>query len=305
MVSTVKSGLLWSIRTQDEAQVNLDQAMIDNAKANLEWATIKAPFAGKTGIRLVDKGNLVSSTDATGIVIVTQLQPIAVIFTLPENTVTDVLDASTRGPVELQAVAGGKAIGDGTLMVVDNQIDQTTGTYKIKGRFPNEQSRLWPGQFVNVKLKLKILNDAIVVPSVAIQEGANGSYVYLVTPENTAKLTTVTVVQEGERQTVIGTGVTPGDLIVTAGFASLQDGSKVKVEVAGEGNASASAPAETPPAKTAAEDSGSGQEHRHHHDNASGRSDGGEHQHRKQRGEQPEQASVAEVAPAGQGSQKP
>ena len=139
--------------------------------------------------------------------------------------------------MQLQAVTGGKAIGEGTLLVVDNQIDQTTGTYKIKGTFPNEQNRLWPGQFVNVKLKLKILNDAIVIPSVAVQEGANGSYVYVVTPENTVKITAVSVVQEGERQAVIGSGVAPGDLVVTAGFASLQDGSKVKVETAGEASA--------------------------------------------------------------------
>ena len=204
--------------------------------------TIKAPFAGKTGIRLVDKGNLVSSQDATGIVIITQLHPIAVVFTLPENTVSDVLDASNRGPVQLQAVTGGKAIGEGTLLVVDNQIDQTTGTYKIKGTFPNEHNRLWPGQFVNVKLKLKILNDAIVMPSVAVQEGANGSYVYLVTPENTVKITAVSVVQEGERQAVIGSGVAPGDLVVTAGFASLQDGAKVKVETAGEASVATGSP---------------------------------------------------------------
>ena len=125
----------------------------------------------------------------------------------PENTVGDVLDAHTRGPVELQAVTGGKAIGEGTLLVIDNQIDQTTGTYKIKGTFPNEQNRLWPGQFVNVKLKLKILQNAMVVPSVAVQEGASGSYVYLATPENTVKIAPVTIVQEGERQAVIGSGV--------------------------------------------------------------------------------------------------
>jgi len=167
---------------QYEAAVKLDQAMIDNAQANLQWTTIRAPFAGKTGIRLLDKGNLVSSQDQTGIVVITQLKPIAVVFTLPENTVSGVLEASNLGPVQLQAVTGGKAIGEGTLLVVDNQIDQSTGTYKIKGTFPNEQNRLWPGQFVNVKLKLKVLNNAIVVPSVAVQEGANGSYVSLARP---------------------------------------------------------------------------------------------------------------------------
>ncbi len=299
---------IWTVR-QDEAAVKLDQALIDNALANLQWTTIKAPFAGKTGIRLVDKGNLVSSTDATGIVIITQLKPIAVVFTLPENTVTDVLDASARGPVQLQAVTGGKAIGDGTLLVVDNQIDQTTGTYKIKGTFPNEQNRLWPGQFVNVKLKLKILPDAIVIPSVAVQEGANGSYVYLVTPENTVKIKPVSVVQEGERQAVIASGVVPDDLIVTAGFASLQDGSKVKVETAGVASAPAEGPQvasgsqqpaiDPPPATDAA--------HPRQRDNTAGGGNGatGEHRHHRRQSQAGEQAGVAEAPNAGQGSPKP
>ena len=215
------------------------------------------------------------------------------------------LDASNRGPVQLQAVTGGKAIGEGTLLVVDNQIDQTTGTYKIKGTFPNEQNRLWPGQFVNVKLKLKILNDAIVIPSVAVQEGANGSYVYVVTPENTVKITAVSVVQEGERQAVIGSGVAPGDLVVTAGFASLQDGSKVKVETSGEASAGHGQPANesfrrrwrqrssrsVPGHQDAAADGGNGA--------------AGEHRHRKKQGQAAEEAGVAQAAPAGQGSQKP
>jgi len=231
----------WAV-LQDEAQVKLDQALIDNAKTNLQWATIRAPLTGRTGIRLVDKGNLVSATDATGIVVITQLRPIAVVFTLPESTVAGVLDAQERGTVPLQAVAGGALLGEGTLLVLDNQIDQTTGTVKIKGIFPNDKNRLWPGQFVNVKLKLKTLENAIVVPSVALQQGANGSYVYLVTPENTAKLTYVKVVQEGEKQSVIGEGVAAGDNVITSGFANLQDGSKIKIDT-GQANGAPSASA--------------------------------------------------------------
>ncbi len=213
---------------QGEAQVKQDQALIDNAKANLDYCTVRAPITGRTGIRLVDPGNLVSAVDATGIAILTQLKPIAVVFTLPENTVADVLEAQNRGPVPLQAVVNEVVIGEGTLVVVDNQIDQTTGTIRIKGSFPNQENRLWPGQFVNVKLKLKTLENAIVVPSVAIQQGAKGSYVYIVTPENTVKLTYVKIVQEGERQAVIKEGVAAGDTIVTSGFASLQDGAKIQ-----------------------------------------------------------------------------
>jgi membrane fusion protein, multidrug efflux system len=217
---------------QTQAQVKLDQATIDNAKANLDYCTIRAAITGRTGIRLVDPGNLVSSSDATGIVILTQLRPISVVFTLPENTIADILDAQSLGPVELQAVVAGSVIAEGKLLVVDNQIDQTTGTVKIKGTFANERNRLWPGQFVNVKLKLKVLENAIVVPSVAVQQGANGSYVYLMKPDNTVKFTNVKVTQEGEKQSVLAAGVAPGDTVVTGGFASLQDGTKVRLDTA-------------------------------------------------------------------------
>ncbi|MGO9174409.1 MAG: efflux RND transporter periplasmic adaptor subunit [Rhodomicrobium sp.] len=293
----------WTV-FQDEAQVKLDQALIDNARANLQWATIKAPLTGRTGIRLVDRGNLVSSADATGIVIITQLRPIAVVFTLPENTVGDVLDASALGPVQLQAVTGNKVIGEGKLLVIDNQIDQTTGTYRIKGTFPNEQNRLWPGQFVNVRLKLKILPDAMVVPSVAVQQGASGSYVYLITPESTAKIAPVTLVQEGERETVLASGVAPGDSIVTAGFASLQDGSKVRVDTSG----AAATAAEGPQAAAPAVSAGSEQRRPRRQEAASGEAaaPNGEHRHRRKQNQAGgEQAGVAEVAPAGQGSAKP
>ncbi len=265
----------WAV-LQDEAQVKLDQALIDNAKANLEWATIRAPIAGRTGIRLVDKGNLVSATDATGIVVITQLRPIAVVFTLPESTVAGVLDAQDRGPVPLQAVTGLGVLGEGKLLALDNQIDQTTGTVKIKGIFPNDKNRLWPGQFVNVKLKLKTLENAIVVPSIALQQGANGTYVYLVTPENTAKLTYVKVLQEGEKQAVIGEGVAAGDNVITSGFANLQDGAKIRIDT-GTANLAPSASAAPAPEDAAkSQDDGAKEgkrEHRRHRREASAEGD--------------------------------
>ena len=253
----------WTV-AQNEAQVKLDKAQIDNAKANLDWTTIRAPFAGRTGIRQVDKGNLVSATDSTGIVIITQLHPIAIVFTLPEKTVADILKAQAIGSVPLQAVTGDGLLGEGTVSVIDNQIDQTTGTVKIKGLFPNNDNKLWPGQFVNVKLKLKTLENVVVVPSIAIQQGASGSYVYVVTPENTAKLTYVKVVQEGEKQTVIGEGIQAGDTVITSGFANLQDGSKIRVDTGGEGKGA-------PPAASAAPVNGTDEgsrngAHRRHHD---------------------------------------
>src|SRR5262249_54475453 len=134
---------------QDEGIVRQDQAAIDNAKANLDYTTVRAPFDGRTGLRLVDIGNLVSATDATGIAVVTQLKPISVVFTLPENSVSEVLAAQAEAPLPLQAVTNGAVIGEGKLVVVDNQIDQATGTFRLKGTFANEQFRLWPGQFVN------------------------------------------------------------------------------------------------------------------------------------------------------------
>jgi multidrug efflux system membrane fusion protein len=285
---------------QDEAQVKLDQALIDNAKANLDYATIKASLTGRTGIRLVDKGNLVSATDATGIVVITQLRPIAIVFTLPENTVPDVLDAQTKGTVPLQAVTGGGVLGEGSLLVIDNQIDQTTGTVKIKGTFPNEKNRLWPGQFVNVKLKLKTLENAIVVPSVAVQEGANGSYVYVITPENTAKISYVKVVQEGESQSVIGQGVAAGDLVVTSGFASLQDGAKVKVDVAPDKTGASSEAAPSDPNGNGGDQQK--QKHRRREAAAEGQApaDGQNGSHRK-----PAESGAKASAPGDQGSQKP
>ncbi len=296
----------WSVK-QNEAQVALDQALIDNAKANLNYASIKASLTGRTGIRLVDKGNLVSSSDATGIVIITQLKPIAVIFTLPENTVSDVLEAQRAGPVELNAVTGGKTIGEGKLLVIDNQIDQSTGTYKIKGTFPNDNNSLWPGQFVNVRLKLKILHDAIVVPSVAVQQGASGSYVYLVTPESTAKITAVTIVQEGEKQTVVGAGIKPGDTIITTGFASLQDGSKIRIDTPVAAAPAAAEGPQTALAAPAAPQSGAGEQARpHHHQNdAAGAGANPEQRHHRRQSQNVEPALAAEATPAAQSAPKP
>jgi multidrug efflux system membrane fusion protein len=214
---------------QYEAQIRQDQAAIDNAKANLDYTTIKAPIDGRTGIRQVDIGNLVSSSDSTGIVIITQIQPISVLFTLPEGNVSNLIAAKAAGPVGLTASAGGAVLGEGGLDVIDNRIEEATGTVKLKGSFPNDPVKLWPGQFVNVRLHLKTLPNATTVPSVAVQQGAQGRYVYVVTPENRAKLTTVKVTQEDEKLAVIGDGLKPGDKVITTGFVNLQDGSKVTI----------------------------------------------------------------------------
>jgi multidrug efflux system membrane fusion protein len=228
---------------QAEAQVRQDQAAVDNAQANLDYATIRAPIHGRTGIRLIDEGNLVASGDETGIVVITQLQPISVLFTLPETVVSDVTAA--EGPLRVTAGIGSRPIETGILDVIDNQVDQATGTVKMKGTFDNAGGRLWPGQFVNVRLLLKTLEDATVVSAAAIQQGSAGSYVYVIQNDETVKLTPVQVTQQSETQAVIAAGLVPGQQIVTTGFASLQDGARISlpsVEPGAAGAPSSSAP---------------------------------------------------------------
>lgn len=218
---------------QYEAQIRQDQAAIDSAKASLDYTTIRAPIDGRTGIRVVDVGNVVDASDAGGIAVITQIQPIDAIFTLPETHVPALIEAKAKGPVAVTASIGGETLAEGALEVIDNRIEETTGTVRLKGSFPNDPVKLWPGQFVNIRLHLKTLGNATVVPSAAVQQGAAGRYVYLVQPDNTAKLTTVKVVQEDERQAVIGEGVQPGDKVITAGFINIQNGSKITLD-AGE-----------------------------------------------------------------------
>lgn len=215
---------------QAEAQIRQDQAAIDAAKADLDHTVIRAPIDGRTGLREVDAGNLVTPNDAGGIVVVAQLQPISVLFTLPETYIADLIEARSAGTVKLTATVGGKALGAGELAVIDNRIDQNTGTVRLKGTFPNEELKLWPGQFVNVRLHLKTLDDATVIPSAALQQGASGRFVYVIQPDSTVKLTPVEVAKEDENQAVIVKGVEPGDSVAVSGFANIQDGAKVEID---------------------------------------------------------------------------
>ncbi|MBM6595169.1 efflux RND transporter periplasmic adaptor subunit [Microvirga pudoricolor] len=243
---------------QAEAQVRQDQAAIDSAQASLDYTTITAPIDGRTGIRQIDEGNLVSSGDETGLVVITQLRPISVLFTLPETVVSEV--ATAKGPLSVTASIGSQQLDAGVLEVIDNQVDQATGTVKMKGTFENAQGRLWPGQFVNVRLLLKTLGGAIVVPAASVQQGTVGSFVYVVQPDDTVKLTPVRITQQNETQAVIAGGLDAGQQVVTSGFANLQDGSRITLS-SGEPatasepnqgnqrrrrNASAAEPASTP-----------------------------------------------------------
>jgi len=220
-----------SVVSQLEAQVRLDQALIDNAKAVLDYTNIIAPIDGRTGIRLVDQGNNVRAADATGIVVITQLQPISVLFNLPQQQLGDVNRAFGAGslPVEVFGADNKTVIDKGELKVVDNQVDQSTGTIKLKAEFPNREFQLWPGQFVNVRLLIETLNQVVVAPTAAVQRGPNGTFVFAVQPDNTVIVRLVTVSQQDETQAVITRGLQSDERVVTTGFARLTAGTQVAV----------------------------------------------------------------------------
>ena len=212
------------------AQIAQDQASIDNAKATLDYATIRAPLDGRIGIRQVDQGNIVHAADTTGIVNIAQVRPIAVIFNLPQQWLRQVNAASAKGTLKLEAHDGDSAtvLDTGTLEVVDNTVDQTTGTVKLKGSFPNADQQLWPGLFVNVRLYVDMLSHVVVVPTPAVQRGPDGTFVYLVKGDAVAQ-TKVTVARQTEADTVVTAGLEPPAEVVTTGFNRLTDGAKIAV----------------------------------------------------------------------------
>jgi membrane fusion protein, multidrug efflux system len=220
-----------SIVAQLEAQVSADQAAIDHARAILAYTSITAPISGRTGIRQVDEGNIVRASDPNGIVILAEVRPISVIFSLPQQVVAQVNRAFAEGPLTVEALAaGGTATTDsGVLQVVDNQVDPATGTVKLKAEFPNATLQLWPGQFVNVRMLIDTRRQVVVVPTAAVQRGPHGAFVFVVTPDDSVAVRPVTVVQQDETQAVIASGVQAGDPIVTTGFAQLADGRRVRV----------------------------------------------------------------------------
>ncbi|NNM71164.1 efflux RND transporter periplasmic adaptor subunit [Enterovirga aerilata] len=229
---------------QLEAQVKADQGAIDNAKAYLDYTTITAPIDGRTGIRLVDQGNLVRASDTTGIVVITQIKPIAVVFNLPQQNLRAVNAAAQKGPLVVEALESDNrtVIDRGRLEVVDNQVDQTTGTVKLKASFPNASLQLWPGSFVNVRLTVDVLRGVTVVPTAAVQRGPNGAFVYAL-DEDRAVLKPVTVGRQTETVAVIGSGIAPGERVITTGFARLTDGDRVRVAEGGSADAPATPPA--------------------------------------------------------------
>jgi multidrug efflux system membrane fusion protein len=220
-----------AVVAQQEALVRSDQAAIDNALATLGYTRIIAPLSGRAGLRQVDQGNIIHAADVTGLVIITQLQPIAVQFSLPQQQIVRVNAASGKGVLAVDVFGndGVTVVDTGELKGIDNQVDPTTGTLKLKAEFPNAKFQLWPGQFVNVRLKVETLPKAIVVPTSAVQRGPAGTFSYVIGDGEIVTAKPVVVTQQNENDAVIASGLSASDRVVTTGFANLSDGAKVIV----------------------------------------------------------------------------
>ena len=220
---------------QDEAQIKQDHAQIDTARTNLSYTTITSPLDGRTGIRQVDQGNIIHAADTTPLTVITQLQPISVVFTLPQQALGAVRQAMAGTPEVLalpQGVANdGKTVLDrGRVAVLDNTVDQATGTIKLKATFPNPKLALWPGGFVNVRLLVDTERNVVSVPPTAVQRGPQGAYVYVLAGADTVRRRPVQVGHEDETVSVVTAGLDAGEQVVIDGASRLTDGAKVKVQ---------------------------------------------------------------------------
>jgi multidrug efflux system membrane fusion protein len=226
---------------QLDGQVRTDQAQIDNAKLQIVYCNITAPFTGRVGLRQVDPGNIVHAADTNPMLILTQLQPIAVIFTLPEDQLPTVAQhmKSTTLLVEAYSRDNQTKLATGKLQTIDNQIDPTTGTAKLKAVFDNNDNQLWPNQFVNANLLLETRKNSTVVPTAAILRGPQGAFVYAVKPDKTVEARPVAISVTQGNSTVVTSGLNPGDTVVTDGQDKLQTGSKIEPRNSGPGNTTA------------------------------------------------------------------
>jgi multidrug efflux system membrane fusion protein len=215
---------------QLEAQIKADAATIESAQTQLDYTTVTAPLSGRTGLRLVDEGNIVHTTDPNGLVVITQLQPISVVFTLPQDQLQEVIKQMASGPLKAIAIArtGQQQLGEGTLALVDNQVDSNTGTVRLKATFPNENDALWPGQFVNVRLLVRTLQQVVTVPSPAVQRGPTGRFVYVIKDDSTVAMQPVTVTVMSGGRAVVEKGLDAGTRIVVSGQYRLQPGTQVQ-----------------------------------------------------------------------------
>lgn len=217
---------------QVEASIKADQAQIDTAQINLQYCDIRSPIDGRTGARQVDIGNIVHATDNTGLVTITQLRPIFVSFTAPQSQLDVIRESQSKNPVEAQAFSQSdeKQLGDGKLTLIDNQVDQATGTIHLKAIFDNQEETLWPGEFVNMRLVVSIHKNAVTVPSRAVQQGPNGDYIFVIKPDDTVELRTIQVEQVDQGLTVIAKGLTAGERVVIDGQYRLDQGTRVSVQ---------------------------------------------------------------------------
>jgi membrane fusion protein, multidrug efflux system len=227
-----------SLMGQLEGAVRADEAQINNVKLNLTYTRITAPVSGRIGLRQVDIGNMVHASDPNGLLVITQLHPIAVVFTLPEDNLPSVAQHMRKAPLETEAYSRDDQtkLATGKLLTIDNQIDPSTGTGKLKAVFDNTESALWPNQFVNVHLLLEVRKNTLVVPAAAIQHGPQGDYVFTVKPDKTAEMRKVAIGFSQGNLTALASGVQPGEIVITDGQDKIQPGSKVEIR-GGEGAA--------------------------------------------------------------------
>ena len=216
---------------QLKAAIAADAAAIETAQTQFDYTTITAPHDGRIGMRLVDPGNLVRASDPGGIAMLTMMQPTAVVFTLPSRVLPDVRAAMGRGPVEVTAFDQNnrEALATGTLLLVDNTVDQATSTIRLKASFPNEDEKLWPGDFVNARLLVEIRKDVIALPSSAVQRGPQGLFTWIVMDKNTAEPRAIEVGPNSGNLTIVTAGVSDGERVVTDGQYKLQRGATVSI----------------------------------------------------------------------------
>jgi multidrug efflux system membrane fusion protein len=233
---------------QLDGTVRTDQAAIDNAKLNLLYCHITAPVSGRVGLRLVDPGNIVHATDTNAMLVITQLQPIAVIFTLPEDNLPTVAQHMRGNTLVAEAYSRDNQtkLATGKLLTIDNQIDQTTGTDRLKAVFDNKDNALWPNQFVNIRLLLEVRKNSTVIPTAAVQRGPQGSYVFVVKSNKTVEVRPITIALSQDNASAVGSGLSAGEIVVTDGQDKLQAGTKVEI------------PTNNPSAKAATQASGTG-----------------------------------------------
>jgi multidrug efflux system membrane fusion protein len=222
---------------QFEGSIQTDQALIDNANLQITYSRIVAPISGQIGLRLVDEGNIVRAADPGGILVITQLQPISVLFSIPEDNLGEVIKKLHSGQqlrVEAWDHDDSKKIADGVLLTADNQIDPATGTSKLKAVFDNSNNGLYPQQFVNVRLLTNVLKGAVVVPGATIQRGSQGTFVYVVEDNQTAAMRPVSLQIAEGNDVAIASGLKPGDMVVLEGMDKIQDGTRVDVQTPGQ-----------------------------------------------------------------------